>query len=213
MGAAMISNVYYEVLDISPEAGLAEVKAAYYRAAKRNHPDLFPESERKRREMRMMQINEAYMAIVCNHADGGTESSSQPVTVTPQPTGPRPEAKAVGQLRDPAYTYYKLGFKYFSEGRRTLSKHYLSGGQRIDFSTENIHVLRLAVASLHYFHKAYGCFEKVSSHYSASVWARDSRVKIFYLNRYNVIYHRICDNLSRQISTFEALRVRSTQQG
>lgn len=202
----MISNVYYDLLDVSPEARLAEVKAAYHRAAKMNHPDLFPEIERERREMKMMQINEAYMAIVCSRADGGAESVLRPVTEAQQPTAPDPEAKAIGQLRDPAYTYYKLGFKYFSEGRRTLSKHYVSGGQRIDFSTENIHVLRFAVASLHYFHKAYGCFEKVSSDYSSSVWARDSRVKIFYLNRYNVIYHRICDNLSSQISTFDALR-------
>ncbi len=197
----MVSSVYFDRLQCPPSASLAEVKAAYHRAAKANHPDLFPESERERREMVMMQINEAYMAIVCDQAENhrGTASvrTKRPAARKPAPA---PESREIGHLRDPAYTYYKLGFRYFSEGRRTLSRHYLSGALRIDFSTENIDVLRLAVAALHYFHKAYTCFERVSSHYPSSVWARDSGVKIYYLNRYNAIYQRICENLSTQIS-------------
>lgn len=202
----MASPLYYDLLHISPGANLSAVKAAYHRAAKANHPDLFPEAERKRREMVMMQINEAYMAIVCDRADTRTDSSRpKPAPLRPER---RSETKELGHLRDPAYTYYKLGFRYFSEGRRTLSKHYLNGGQRLDFSTENIHVLRLAVASLHYFHKAYSCFERVSTDFASSVWARDSAVKIYYLNRYNAIYQRICDNLSKQISVVNAARSR-----
>lgn len=200
----MVSSIYYDVLSVSPESSLAQIKAAYHQAAKANHPDLFPEIERKRREMFMMQINEAYMAIVCDRAEGVVDAGRRPPPVVR--SGPGPETREVGALRDPAYTYYKLGFRYFSEGRRTLSKHYLLGGQRIDFSTENINVLRLAVAALHHFHKAYGCFERVASEFPASVWARDSAVKIYYLNRYNVIYQRICDNLSRQISVVHSAR-------
>ena len=205
----MVSSLYYDILKVNPGASLAEVKAAYHQAAKSNHPDLFPEHERKRFEMRMMRINAAYLAIICDHSESDRErvASAQ----APRPVSPMRDSGTteLGHLRDPAYTYYKLGFRYFSEGRRRLSKHYLSGAQRIDFSTESIDVLRLAVAALHHFHRAYGCFERVSSEYPQSVWARDSALKIYYLNRYNAIYQRICDNLSKQISKINATHSRS----
>ena len=210
----MVSSLYYEILNVPLGASFAEIKAAYHRAAKDNHPDLFPEADHERYQMRMMQVNEAYMALVCERADSMAEEGPSSLTKPSQsrehvpdpPPTLDPDTREIGQLRDPAYTYYKLGFKYFSEGRRTLAKHYLSGEQRIDFSTENIGVLRHAVASLHYFHKAYSCFEKVASEYQSSVWSKDSRVKIYYLNRYNVIYQRICDNLSKQIASVKASR-------
>lgn len=205
----MASSLYYELLKVGPGASLAEIKTAYHRAAKCNHPDLFPERQRKHFEMRMMQINAAYLAIVCDRSEAAQEPASRAVPAEAEPPAPEAGTTAVGHLRDPAYTYYKLGFKHYSEGRRTLFRHYLSGGQRIDFSTENIDVLKLAVAALHHFHRAYGCFEKVSSEYPLSVWARDSAVKIYYLNRYNAIYQRICDNLSKQISKINARRARS----
>lgn len=207
----MVSGWYYDLLHCSPGASLAELKAAYHSAAKRNHPDLFPEEERQRYQMRMMQINEAYMAIICDRAERPVEETGAQTSAPDSPAvtrhiDPAPDTRALGHLKDPAYTYYKLGFEYFSEGRRTLSKHYLSNGQRIDFSVENIHVLHRAVASLHYFHKAYDCFERVSSAYPSSVWARDSAIKIYYLNRYNALYQRICDNLSKQIFSLKTER-------
>lgn len=205
----MIRNRYYQILKVGPEASLAEVKVAYHRAAKTNHPDLFPEHQRKRYEMRMMQINAAYLAIICERSEPSPRQTEQAEPSEPEQTEREASTTELGHLRDPAYTYYKLGFKYFSEGRRTLSKHYLTGGQRIDFSTENIDVLRLAVVALHHFHKAYGCFEKVSTDYAESVWAKDSVVKIYYLNRYNAIYQRICDNLSKQISRINSIRART----
>lgn len=201
----MVSPHYYELLEVSPEDSFEKIKAAYHRAAKRNHPDLFPESERERYQMRMMQINEAYMAIICDRADylaaDCTRANAGPPVFASQPVSEK-ETRSVGYLKDPAYTYYKLGFHYFSEGRRTFFKRYMSGGQRIDFATENVDVLRLAVASLHFFHKAYTCFETVTREYGTSVWARDSEIKIYYLNRYNVIYQRICNNLSRKIASY-----------
>lgn len=202
----MVGNHHYEILGVSSDASLGEIRAAYHRAAKSNHPDLFPEEERERHLIRMMQINEAYMAVVCERSDSSDDSRHAAGPPDFRRLEPTPWSREVGQLKDPAYTYYKLGFLYFSEGRRTLSKHYLSGGQRIDFSTESIHVLRLAVASLHYFHKAYDCFERVSSQYPTSLWARDATVKIYYLDRYNEIYQRICDNLSKQIAELNTER-------
>ena len=202
----MVAQSYYHLLSIAPEASPEEIKRAYRMLAKRSHPDLFPESERERQQLRMMTINEAYMALLCERADGGRHPSSPLEGQDERSKGaggasraPIADDRAVGRLKDPAYTYYKLGFRYFSEGRRTFLKRYIMGEQRIDFTTENADVLKLAVVSLHYFHRAYGCFMTVARDYPASLWARDAEVKIYYLNRYNAIYQRICDNLSRQI--------------
>ena len=194
----MVSQSYYELLSISPGASVEEIKRSYHALAKHNHPDLFPEEERSFHEMRMMRINEAYMAILCDRAEREADPRDDESPEVP-PRETRADERAVGPLKDPAYTYYKLGFVYFSEGRRTFFKRYVEGGQRIDFVTDSFDVLRLAVSSLHFFHKAYTCFYTVAHDYPASVWARDSEIKIYYLNRYNVIYQRICNNLTRQI--------------
>ncbi len=201
----MVAQSYYDLLSVGPEASREEIKRAYRAVAKRSHPDLFPESERGRQQLRMMQINEAYMALLCERtadtrpAAPAFADQSERGERSGAGCAPVAEERAVGGLKDPAYTYYKLGFRYFSEGRRIFLKRYVVGEQRVDFTTENVDVLRLAVASLHYFHRSYSCFMTVARDYPTSLWARDAEVKIYYLNRYNVIYQRICDNLSRQI--------------
>jgi len=200
----MVTQTYYDLLSIAPEASREEIKRAYRLVAKRSHPDLFPESERERQQLRMMQINEAYMAVLCERAGDGRHPAFEAQTERKERSGsagraPIADDRTVGHLKDPAYAYYKLGFRYFSEGRRTFLKRYVMGEQRIDFATENVDVLKLAVVSLHYFHRAYSCFMTVARDYATSLWARDAEVKIYYLNRYNVIYQRICDNLSSQI--------------
>lgn len=206
----MTALTYYQILSVDPGASLQEIKHAYRQIAKRCHPDLFPESERARRELRMMRINEAYMGLLWERereagaGEGSRRGEPPPDGVAPvakeqDSRAPASEARALGPLKDPAYTYYKLGFRYFSEGRRTFLQRYVASEQRIDFTTESLDVLRLAVVSLHYFHRAYACFLTVARDYPTSLWARDAEVKIYYLNRFNVIYQRICDNLSRQL--------------
>ncbi len=202
----MVAQSFYELLSVAPDASREEIKRAYRIVAKRSHPDLFPESQRERQQLRMMRINEAYMVLLCERAEAehagapGVEGKrAGPSDSGEARRSPSAADRAVGQLKDPAYAYYKLGFRYFSEGRRTFLKRYVVGEQRIDFTTENLDVLKLAVVSLHCFHRAYSCFMTVARDYATSLWARDAEVKISYLNRYNVIYQRICDNLSRQI--------------
>ncbi len=197
----MVSQLFYELLSVSPDATLEEIKRAYHTVAKLNHPDLHPEAERGRYQLRMMRINEAYLAVLYAKKEAErVEPGSEPAS-RPEDARAEGEDRAVGPLKDPAYVYYKLGFRYFSEARRTFLKRYLQGSQRIDYTTESLDVLRLAVVSLGLFHRAYTCFLTVSRDYPESVWARDSEVKIYYLNRYNAIYQRICSNLSRQLKS------------
>ena len=50
---------YYDVLQVRPGASDADVRSAYYKLAKRFHPDVNPQ-ERRLAELRFRLINEAY---------------------------------------------------------------------------------------------------------------------------------------------------------
>ena len=52
---------YYEVLGVSKSASEAEIKKAYRKLAKENHPDLHPGD--KEAEARFKEINEAYEVL------------------------------------------------------------------------------------------------------------------------------------------------------
>ncbi len=53
---------YYDVLELSENAGFEEIKKAYKRLMKKYHPDKFPGDEKKRAAAQNLaqQINEAY---------------------------------------------------------------------------------------------------------------------------------------------------------
>ena len=52
---------YYEVLGVSRGASEAEIKKAYRKLAKENHPDLHPGD--KEAEARFKEVNEAYEVL------------------------------------------------------------------------------------------------------------------------------------------------------
>lgn len=52
------------VLGLEPLATIPELRRAYRRLAKANHPDLGPEEERETRTRRMVEINAAYKAAM-----------------------------------------------------------------------------------------------------------------------------------------------------
>ena len=54
------SNIsYYDILQVGPQSSDCDIKAAYYKLAKRFHPDKNPQ-ERRLAELRFRLINEAY---------------------------------------------------------------------------------------------------------------------------------------------------------
>ncbi|RKX79781.1 MAG: hypothetical protein DRP87_01985 [Spirochaetes bacterium] len=199
-------DLYFKLLNLKPDASLSEVKEAYHREAKKNHPDLFPESERSQRELRMMKINEAYIAITSYLS--GTRYKRSEIPVREQKV--KSESREVGSLKDPAYVYYKRGFKYYTEGYRIFYRRYLKHEQKIRFLFTFDYILKLALSSLQYFEKSYSYFLRVVEDYPESVWTADARMKLGRLETFNKIYQKICSNITEQIRAGKMMPYRKT---
>ncbi len=199
----------YAILEVDPNSTLDEVKSAYYRAAKKHHPDLFPHRERDHCERRMMRVNEAYRRIAAarmkeapNGAGSGGEGGSRSPE-TPRPAGPaRNPGTAVGRLRDPAYVHYKLGFHYYSLGSMQLDRKdpRVIRQQLAELRTTGYHVLELALRALALFSRSQGYFLTVVEAYPQSIWTADARYKLRRIERYMQLYQRICENLSQSLA-------------
>ena len=238
-------NRYHALLGLTEAPSLSDLKSAYHRLAKRNHPDLFPEAQRRRQQLKMMRINEAYMSVMSDvvgessgSTDGATTGSTagaragtssgigaaDPVrgTASGRPgsmdgsseqfatawrekarPGPLSDSRAVGTPRDPAYSYYKAGFRYYNLGATELFKKEAPKIRRylITTGTADGYILRLALRALHYFERSYSYFLVVVDQYPESPWSHDARYKLRRLEKFSAIYQRICENLSRRSST------------
>ena len=197
-GALMLLSQCYRILGIESDATAAGVKDAYHRQAKKHHPDLSMENDN---QLKMMKINEAYLTVV---SERFSDRSAKPLkyqetsdSVDYEITS---ELKSVGFLKDPAYTYYKLGFSYYTMGRKTFFDRYKIHGHRIRYLLDNKEILRLAITCIGLFQRSYSYFSKIKQNYPESIWYRDSLNKIYFLERYNEIYLRICESISNQMS-------------
>jgi curved DNA-binding protein CbpA len=217
------------MLGLTDGRSLADAKRAYHASAKRNHPDLFPDAQRQRQQLAMIRINEAYMAVVADLSGRASDAAGTTAegNATPGSTrsdgmgqageydgffstwqqkarrGPISQSTELGQLRDPAYAYYKAGFTYYNRGATEL---YRKEGKQLrrfllDGGSFDAYVLRLVIRALHYFERSYSYFLVVVEQYPSSPWYADSKWKLYRLERYNAIYQRICENLARRSSS------------
>ena len=211
----MINPAHLKVLELHQSDTEEGVRLAYIRAAKKNHPDLFPEAERHNHERRMMKINEAYMSILAELRSGGSLYNCRPSAAaahvasgfdhSADSNAPARPVRAIGNLRDPGYTYYKLGFVYYKKGYMELSKRdpKVVKGLLIRKKSYNAYILTLSVKALHHFEKAYGYFLEVLNNYPDSIWCRDSSAKLQRISNFSRIYNKICLNLSSYIKQEE----------
>lgn len=217
----MKSELYYNLLSVPPVASPEEVKRAYHITAKANHPDLFPESERHIRELKMMRINEAYMVISQGFKAPGLPAAAYPGKgrqagkTAPaadedihDPLGPMSaeynEAvaeTAVGFLKDPAYVYYKRGFEYYKRGYSSLYERTKAkdNSDLVKMISTDSFILRLSIQALQYFQKSFESFHHVIQDHPDSVWFQDAQYKIRKIEGFNRIYQRICQNITDAI--------------
>ncbi len=196
----MVHDTFYKILGITPEVPLERIKEAYHLAAKRNHPDLFSEEFRHTQQLKMMKINEAYLTIVAETGDFKGIRPAMPGN-TSVPGEKLQGSNQVGPLKDPAYAYYKQGFKHYSDGQRKFYNRYLKEEQKIRYVFDWKYLLKLATESLQAFERSYIYFRKVVEEHPGSIWARDADLKIKRLQRFNAIYRRICSNISEQLGS------------
>ncbi|NBB90971.1 MAG: DnaJ domain-containing protein [Spirochaetes bacterium] len=226
----------YRILGVARDAGLEELKTAYHRVAKKIHPDLAPPGEKRRAELRMMRVNEAYMAIIAERmrdvptgastgdAEGPTGASTRDAegperdatsaapragaTSRPDVARATAPARAVARPRDPGYTYYKLGFDFYRKGYTEFySKDpRIIRKQLAELKTYDYYLLTLTVSALRHFEKSYRYFAAVLEQAPDSIWATDARAKLRKVEKFNRIYQRICENLSRSVHAKRAER-------
>lgn len=215
---------FYSILQISEDADICEVKAAYHRLAKRNHPDLFPDHQRQQQQLKMMRVNEAYMAVLSELLGGKgnapphpEEADQQPRSASTNPSrneffalwkekvrrGPLSNSTTIGVPRDPAYSYYKAGFRYYNLGATELFRREAPKIRRHleREGTTDGYILKLAIRALHYFERSYSYFLVVVEQHRDSPWYYDARWKLRRLEKFSAVYQRICENLARRSST------------
>lgn len=66
-------NRHFAILGLNEDVTLSQLKLAYHSLAKKNHPDLFPDHQRRRQQLKMMRINEAYMSVMSDLLDREAE--------------------------------------------------------------------------------------------------------------------------------------------
>lgn len=205
-----ISNFYYEILGVKPDASIQNVKKAYHRLVRANHPDLFPDNLKDIQELKMVQINEAYTRIV---KDGQFDDGIRPYDGDRQddgePLGVRSAAEhtAVGFHHDIEYAYYKQGFVNYSKA--------LSGIKKIERTVEprnDLYYLKRFSISLAYLRRADMYFSRLVEDYPSSMWARDARIKIKKSEYFNRLYRKILQNIEQRLYDRNELRQADTPQ-
>jgi DnaJ-class molecular chaperone len=193
----------FNILKISKDATAEEAKQAYHEAARKNHPDLFPPEERQQQHLMMMKINEAYMTIMDNITNrpeseekGGdiNENRQKPIFQQNTITG-----NELGNLKDPAYTYYKQGFNHYTQGQSEFHKRFTRnsvGKIKSILHPTNKQLLQMALSALRHFEKSYSYFMNVTNNYPNSMWADDAKEKLTELEKLNTVYIKICENIT-----------------
>lgn len=148
---------YLKLLNLRPGASLNDVKKAYRQLAKENHPDLFTEENRKKKQEKIMVgLNEAYHAILDNFKDSNTSHWDNP------------DDKTRNKSAEDDYSIYKTGVAYFNKYTGSITLKFKNNKLETETLKEKICNIENA--------RAY--FTRVLQEYPDSDWAFDSEEKL-----------------------------------
>ncbi len=162
-----------KLFNLKPDASLHDVKKAYRRLAKENHPDRFLNSlQKKNQEIKMAQINEAYRIIILNIDN-------------PAETCPSKTVEEKNSNIDADYILYKKGIGYFNIYNGNYSKR---ENKILEFELETL----LEKKNILITAKTY--FLKILLDFPESDWVFDSEDRIKKINwLINHLDNRISD--------------------
>lgn len=192
-----ISNYYYDVLGVKPSAGIKEIKKAFRKLVRKNHPDLFTDEVKELQELKMIQINEAYARVteklnpVVENEEGAEKKSASKSEDTPPE---KMNKNAVGFHKDIQYAYYKQGFDNFSKAVNGIMSMEKTVSLRND-----LYYLRRFSHALIYLRKADMYFSKLLDDYPDSIWSYDAYIKIKKVEYFNIFYRKILFNVERKL--------------
>ncbi len=187
-----ISSYYYEVLSIKPGSNIEEVKKAYHKLVKKNHPDLFPDDQKHLQELKMIQIIEAYSRLTDEFKFDWNEIKDDSMGWEYKPSSPF----EVGFHRDVEYAYYKQGFTNYSK-----ALHGIKGIEKRSQLKTDWYYLRRFSNSLCYLRKADVYFSKILDEYPQSIWAYDAYIKVRRIEYFSRLYHKILMNIEKKLKT------------
>lgn len=183
----------YAVLGLAAGASQADVKAAYRRRAKEEHPDLFAPAERPRQQLRMMELNEAYMQLLADAQDAAADpdsGSSGHVDPARRSAAPYPglRVRRGGGRGDPSYDLYRQGYEYLGRARALMNPR-----RNLDEDELKRMKLRSALEALRLTRHAYRYFLNVITGYPTSPWADDALEQMEHIESISKIYQRMCE--------------------
>jgi curved DNA-binding protein CbpA len=163
-----------ELLGINTDATLNDVKKAYRRHAKENHPDRFVNVEQKKKqEIKMVKINDAYQIILSN-IDNLALKTDLLKSVKEKPSNIEAD-----------YMLYKKGIDYFNAYNGNFSK---KENQILEFELETL------LEKKDILEKAKTYFLKILQDFPESDWAFDSEDRIKKIDKFiNHLDNRISD--------------------
>jgi hypothetical protein len=188
---------------VAADATTEEIRHAYRRRAKENHPDLFPAEEWESRALRMVVLNEAYAVLTALAQHPELRHGQEPPTESPSPVrrpGPLEptDVTTVGPHRDPGYAYYKQGFVNYSQavdGIAALSDQPAARRQRMTQGPALRSARRFA-RSLSLLRIAHMYFSRVVADHPDSVWRPDAEYKLRRIERFTELYRKIIRNIN-----------------
>jgi hypothetical protein len=197
---AMSDRFFWELFGLQPGSARQELRRAYRRLARENHPDLYPEDQKPFQELKMSALNEAYRFLL--EEGGGEEAPPEPegqgLQQAPASSQERDESPAaeVGFHHEPAYAYYKQGFVHYSRALHGIEALYQSIARyhRIHFNPRDDAYDRFT-GSLSELRQAHGYFSRVAEEHAESIWAHDAQAKLARIERFSDLYRRILRNL------------------
>ena len=195
----MILKYYYDILKIKKNASETEIKKAFRKQVKKNHPDLFSEDKKTFQTLILTQIIEAYNKLSdseLKYTHGEiTENSSYKTDSFIL------NNHAVAAHKNADYIYYKMGIKDLKKAQKsTASRVFLFMDKKLNIrlqsnTAEDKEIIKHYISSLRYLRKADSFFTKVIEKFPKSIWVNDSKNKLLKIESLYTRYQTIINNL------------------